>query len=43
LQIHFCINTSFGTPGGTDLVNMLNPEINAGNIITVTEEDLKEE
>jgi hypothetical protein len=29
--------------GGTDLVNMLNPEIDAGNIIMVTEEDLKED
>jgi hypothetical protein len=43
LQIYFCINTSFGTLGGTDLVNMLNPEIDAGNIIAVTEEDLKED
>jgi hypothetical protein len=43
LQIHFYINTSFGTPSGTDLINMFNPEIDAGNIIAVSEEDLKEE
>jgi hypothetical protein len=42
LQIHFYINTSFGTPGGIDLINMFNPEIDAGNIIAVSE-DLKEE
>jgi hypothetical protein len=43
LQIHFCINTSFGTLGGTNLINMFNPEIDAGTIIVVSEEDLKEE
>jgi hypothetical protein len=43
LQIHFCINTSFGTLGGTNLINMFNPEIDVGNIIAVSEEDLKEE
>jgi hypothetical protein len=34
---------SFGTPSGTNLINMLNPEIDVGNIIAVSEEDLKEE
>jgi hypothetical protein len=29
--------------GGTDLINMFNPKIDAGNIIVVSEEDLKEE
>jgi hypothetical protein len=43
LQIHFCINTSFGTLGGTNLINTFNPEIDAGNIIAVSKEDLKEE
>jgi hypothetical protein len=43
LQIHFCINTSFGTPGGTNLINMFNPKIDVGNIIVVSEEDHKEE
>jgi hypothetical protein len=30
-------------PGGTNLINMFNPKIDAGNIIAVSEEDLKEE
>jgi hypothetical protein len=30
-------------PSGTDLINMFNPEIDAGNILAVSEEDLKEE
>ena len=46
LQICFCINTSFGTPSGTNTINkieMATSELDANNVIGVTEADLKEE
>jgi hypothetical protein len=43
LQIHFCINTSFGTPSGARSNQYVQSEIDVGNIIAVSEEDLKEE
>ena len=46
LQINFCTNTSFGTPGGTKIkikINMLTTEFDLENVIPVTEASLKDE
>jgi len=46
LQISFCINTSFGTPGGTRFkikINMSTTEFDQENVIPVTEANLKDE
>jgi len=48
LQIHFCIKTSFGTPGGTLFkikikINMSTTEFDLENVIPVTEANLKDE
>jgi len=46
LQIRFCINTSFGTPGGTLFkikISMSTTEFDLENVIAVTEASLKDE
>jgi len=46
LQIRFCINISFGTPGGTRFkvkINLSNTEFDLENVIPVTEDSLKDE
>jgi len=46
LQIRFCINTSFGTLGGTRFkikINMSNTEFDLENVIPVIEDSLKDE
>jgi len=46
LQIYFCINTSFGTPGGTysiNKINMATSKLDTDNVIDVTEANLREE
>jgi len=42
----FCINTSFGTPSGTDSkikINMSNTDFDLENVIPVTEANLRDE
>ena len=42
----FCINTSFGTPGGTRFrikIDMANTEFDLENVIPVTEANLRDE
>ena len=43
--VDFCVNTSFGTPGGTSNFNMTKDgaSINEDNYISVDEEKLKED
>jgi len=46
LQISFCTNTSFGTPGGTRFkikINMSNTGFDLENVIPVTEANLRDE
>jgi len=46
LQISFCTNTSFGTPGGTRFkikIDMSTTEFNLENVIPVTEANLRDE
>jgi len=46
LQISFCTNTSFGTPGGTRFkikINMSNTDFDLENIIPVMEANLRDE
>jgi len=46
LQISFCINTSFGTPGGTRFkinIDMATSEFDLENVIPVIEANLKNE
>ena len=45
LQMYFCINTSFGMLGGTTInkINMATTELDADNVIAMTEADLSDE
>jgi len=46
LQISFCINTSFGTPSGTEIQDqdhMSNTDFDLENVIPMTEANLRDE